>query len=442
MTIQESVRYLGQWMWDRETRDKQTCRFWKKFDIPKGSQVVNAQLRIAADNAYTLFLDGRELGRGSDWRTVSVYDLSWLLAPGPHILVVEGFNDNDKAGVILGFHAGLANGQSVDVASDTSWRVVPNDASHWQTRREAPKEWRPVTIVGALGAGPWWPVPAQFVNLPPLHPILVHFWETPWFEIVLLVACGVGGLTSLCLTMQLAVQSRAHRLLRQERTRIARDIHDDLGTRLTQLLLVGEEAQSALPAESATRGQFSEMCENARSVLGAIDEVIWVVNSQRDTLGEFVIYVCKHAESFLRLALVRCRFDIQHELPDISLDMPFRRNLLLTIKEALSNAVKHSGANEVDVSIRMRGHALIASVEDNGCGFDAGRIDTARHGLRNMMSRMNDLGGHCRVQSAPGVGCRIEFEIPLPSTRLHKWRPAFRAFPASRPADTRGAAPV
>jgi hypothetical protein len=82
MTTQESIKYLGQWMWDRETRDKQTCRFWKKFDIPKGSRVVNAQLRIAADNAYTLFLDGRELGRGSDWRTVSVYDLSWLVAPG------------------------------------------------------------------------------------------------------------------------------------------------------------------------------------------------------------------------------------------------------------------------------------------------------------------------------------------------------------------------
>jgi signal transduction histidine kinase len=355
---------------------------------------------------------------------------------------VEGFNDNDKAGVIFGFHASLANGQTVDVASDTSWRVVRNDANHWQTRREAPKEWPPVTIVGALGAGPWWPVPAQFVNLPPLLPISVDFWETGWFQIVLLMACGVGVLTSLYLTMQLAVQSRAHRLLRQERVRIARDIHDDLGTRLTQLLLIGEEAQGALPAGSETRGQFSEMCENARSVLGAIDEVIWVVNSQRDTLGEFVIYVCKHAESFLRLALVRCRFDIQHELPDISLDMPFRRNLLLTIKEALSNAVKHSGASEVAVCVRMRGHALIASVEDNGRGFDAGRIDSARHGLKNMMSRMNDLGGHCRVQSAPGAGCRIEFEIPLRSSRLHTWRPALRAFLASRPADTRGAAPV
>ena len=432
--LRGATNYLGQWMWDQETRDKQTCRFWRRFEIPEGAQVVQAQLRIAADNGYTLFLDGRELGRGSDWRTVSVYDLTWLLPPGPHVLAVEGFNDNDKAGVILGFHASLANGQSVEVASDKSWRVAPGAESHWQTRRHAPDNWPPVTIVGALGVEPWWKEPTHFVNLPPFLPLSVHFWEAGWFQITLLAACGLAGLTSLYLTMRLAVQSKAHRLLRLERARIARDIHDDLGTRLTQLLLIGEEAQSKLPAESETRGQFSEMCENARNVLGAIDEVIWVVNSQRDTLGEFVIYVCKYAESFLRLAPVRCRFDIQRELPDISLDMPFRRNLLLTVKEALSNAVKHSGANEVAVCVRLQGQTLVAIVEDNGRGFDAGKIDPARHGLKNMMARMNDLGGHCRVRSSPGSGCRIEFEIPLPSARLHRWRPSLAGLLASRAA--------
>jgi signal transduction histidine kinase len=441
-TLHEATNYLGVWIWDKETRDKQTCRFWKKFDIPDGAEVAHAQLRIAADNAYTLFLDGRELGRGSDWRTVSVYDLTWLLPPGPHLLAVEGFNDNDKAGVILGFHASLANGQSVDVASDNSWRVAPSDERHWQTRRNAPANWPPVTIVGALGQEPWWKEPTHFVNLPPFPPLSVHFWEAGWFQITLLAACALAGLTSLYLMMRLAVQSKAHRLLRLERVRIARDIHDDLGTRLTQLLLIGEEAQSNLPDESETRGQLSEMCENARNVLGAIDEVIWVVNSQRDTLGEFVIYVCKYAESFLRLALVRCRFDIQRELPDISLDMPFRRNLLLTIKEALSNAVKHSGANEVAVCIRMQGQALLAVVEDNGRGFEPGHIDGARHGLHNMMARMSDLGGHCRVRSSPGAGCRIEFEIPLASTRLRPWHSFRRGSLGRRRALARATAPV
>ena len=289
--------------------------------------------------------------------------------------------------------------------------------------------------MGSIGQKPRWKEPQQFVNLPVSLPLSVHFWETGWFQIALLASCALAGLTSLYLMMQLAVQSKAHRLLRLERARIARDIHDDLGARLTQLLLTGEEAQGKLAAESDTRSQLCQMCDNTRNVLGAIDEVVWVVNSQRDTLGDFVIYVCKYAESFLRAALVRCRFDIQRELPDISLDMPFRRNLLLAVKEALSNAVKHAGADEVVVSVRLQGQTLIAIVGDNGRGFDMGQIDPARHGLTNMMARMKDLGGECRVQSSPGTGCRIEFEMPLPSTGLRPWRSFRRDFLASRPAD-------
>ena len=68
-SVHEATNYLGVWIWDKETHDKQTCRFWKRFEIPKGTRVIHAQLRLTADNAFTLFLDGRELGKGSDWRT-------------------------------------------------------------------------------------------------------------------------------------------------------------------------------------------------------------------------------------------------------------------------------------------------------------------------------------------------------------------------------------
>lgn len=432
-TLRSATNYLGDWMWDSVTRDKQTCHFWKRFEISR-SRVTHAQLHVAADNAFTLFLDGRELGRGSDWRTVSVYDLTSVLQPGSHVLAVEGFNDNDKAGVILGFHALLADGGTVNIVSDKSWRIVPLEDNEWTTRRRPAGDWAPATIVGKMGVAPWWKEPTHFVTLPPFLPLAVNFWQTPWFQITLLVTCGLAALTSLYLTTQLAVQSREQRLLRQERARIARDIHDDLGARLTQLLLTGEEAQSRLRGESETREQFGEMCESARNVLGAIDEVVWVVNSQRDTLSDFVIYICKYAESFLRSAMVRCRFDIQRELPAISLDLPVRRNLLLAIKEALRNAVKHSGASEVAVRIRLQRQNLIAVVEDNGHGFDAANTDVTRHGLSNLMSRMKDLGGDFRVDSAPGAGCRIEFEIPITGSRFNPWRPFRRALPAARPS--------
>lgn len=420
-TMRDATNHLGRWMWDSVTRDKQTCRFWKSFSVPEDFRVTRAHLLVAADNGYTLYLDGRELGRGSDWRTISDYDLTWLLPAGAHVLAVEGFNDNDKAGVILGLHIVADNGKSFDVASDTSWKVVPDGVPHWEARRRAAGDWPAVTIVGQLGQEPWWKEPTHFVTLPAFQPQQIRFWERGWFQMTALIGCGLGVLSSIYLMMQLAMHSRAQRLLYLERARIARDIHDDLGARLTQLLLTGEEAQSKLPPESEARGQFDQMCDGARNVLGAIDEVVWVVNSQRDTLSDFVIYICKYAEAFLRAAQVRCRFDIQRELPGLPLDLPFRRNLLLTIKEALSNSVKHSGASEVSVRMRLHGKALITVVEDNGRGFEAGSANPLRHGLANMAGRMEDLGGQCRVVSAPGEGCRIEFEVPLPSVRLHRW---------------------
>jgi signal transduction histidine kinase len=267
---------------------------------------------------------------------------------------------------------------------------------------------------------------------------MFHFWQSGWFQITLLGVCALTVLTSARLMTQLAVQSRARRLLQLERARIARDIHDDFGARLTILLVTGEEAQDKLSGDgdAEVRGQFRQMCETARDMLNAIDEVVWVVNPRRDTLGDSVIYICKYAESFLRAASVRCRFDIQPGLPEISLDLPFRRNIFLTIKESLSNAVKHSGATEVSIRISLEGMTLRAIVEDNGHGFDPLKIDVARHGLKNMIARIKDLGGNCEVAGAPGTGCRVAFSVPLPLARSHhgllKW---WFGQPSSQPPD-------
>src|SRR6185437_314267 len=190
---------------------------------------------------------------------------------------------------------------------------------------------------------------------------------------------------------------------------------------LTKLLVMGEAAQEKPLNESDARANFDRICDGARDVLNAIDEIVWVVNPQRDRLNDSVIYICKYAESFLRAASVRCRFDIQSDLPEVSLDLPFRRNIFLTVKESLSNVVKHSGATEVLIEIRLDGTTLRTSVEDNGCGFEPSQINRARNGLSNMMSRIKDLGGSCRVESAPGSGCHVAFTVPLPLAHSQRW---------------------
>src|SRR3984957_4607230 len=104
---------LGYWIWDHVTLDKQTVQIWKDFQVPNADPVRHAELRVAADNAYRVWIDGKEIGSGSDWRTLSIYDLSGTLNPGTHVLAVEGFNDAEKAGIIAGLRLTLADGQTV-----------------------------------------------------------------------------------------------------------------------------------------------------------------------------------------------------------------------------------------------------------------------------------------------------------------------------------------
>ena len=137
----EVKKHLGQWIWSAETSDKQTCRFWKSFVIPAQPAVSHAMLHITVDNGYRLFLDGREIGRGSDWRTVTEYDLTWALKPGPHVLGVEGFNDRLEAGLIFSLEIELADAQRIKIGSDETWRIASGLGTSWAAKKIAPAEW-------------------------------------------------------------------------------------------------------------------------------------------------------------------------------------------------------------------------------------------------------------------------------------------------------------
>lgn len=207
-------------------------------------------------------------------------------------------------------------------------------------------------------------------------------------------------------------------MLHVERARIARDIHDELGARLTELALEGEVVQTELPAGSPARPRLEALCEKARAVSGAMDEVVWMVNSRRDTLRDFANFACKHAQRFLSTTPIRCRLDVDADLPEALFDLPVRRNLLLGVKEALNNAVKYSDAAEVSLRIHLRGQTLVVAVQDDGRGFDPEAADPSRNGLVNMVERMQDVGGQCRITAKSGGGCLVEFQVPLPKFRM------------------------
>jgi signal transduction histidine kinase len=419
--ISEATNRLGVWIWNSKTLDKQSVRLWKSFEIPRITKVSKAQLFITVDNGYSLFLDGREIGRGSDWRTLTEYDVTRLLNPGQHIVCVEGFNERLEAGLIFGLHIELADKSAINIVSDKTWSVVPNELKDWAGKKNAPPGWAHSIVVGSIHQHPWEAWPFFISTGPPLEPVLVHFWQRGWFQLSLVSVCMLALSFCIWLMTQLAAQSKAQRFLQVERARIARDIHDDLGAQLTQLVLFGEVAQSELPPDSATRMQFNQICERARDISRAMGEIVWAINSRRDTVRDFVTYVCKYAQLFLAATPIRCRLDVEPEIPEISFDLPVRRNLFLAVKEALNNAAKHSGAAELFLRIYRKGQTLMVAVEDNGRGFDSTQTGAAGNGMSNMFQRMQEIGGGCNVSSQPGGGCLIVFTVPLDRAQRRTW---------------------
>lgn len=408
----EVTNGLGVWIWDKVTVSKQTVRLWHPFEIPKTNPVVRAELRIAADNAFKVWLDGQELGSGSDWRTLSIYHLEGTLTSGAHVLAVEGFNDNDQAGVILGFRLEMADGQTAQIRSDPAlWRVVPNSEGGWETVLHPAENWPNASLSTNFGRVPWWEIPQSVLHIHGVLPKPTPVWQKREFQVGLFAGCSLFVTICLYLLIQLLSKLKVHHLVQAERDRIARDIHDDLGSKLTQLLLKGELAQieSVAPASAP----LSQMCDGTRNILATIDEVVWIVNSQHDNLDDFVIYLCKHTQNFLDATRIRCRFDVPSELPTKTLSQFTRRNLFLAIKEALANAARHSEANEVTVRIELDGLHLNVVVADNGCGFDSAQGSQGRNGLTNMKSRMAEIGGDCRIVSRRGEGCQVSFQVPL-----------------------------
>jgi len=422
----EATNHLGLWIWDTNTFDKQTCRLWKSFQLPPGAKPLSATLRITVDNGYSLFWDGREIGRGSDWRTVTKYDVTQLLNPGPHQLAVEGFNDRLEAGLMFGLHIEFQNRPDLDLLSDESWFIVPATQKSWTTRQRPAAGWHPAMVIGPIHRHPWEVWPYGLTTGPPLVPLVVHFWQTGWFQLSLLTLLLLAVAGCAWLQAQLSLHARARRLLEDERIRIARDIHDDLGAQLTQLVLLGEVARREQPDKSSAQAQFNQICALARELSHGMDEVVWAVNARRDTLRDFTSYVCKYAQLFLNPTPIRCRFDVESDLPVIAFDLPVRRNLFLAVKEALNNAAKYSGAAELFLRIHRAGERLVVAVEDDGRGFAPSRSGGDRHGLVNMHERLEKIGGTCELFSAPGAGCRVVFTVPLISSESRGWLPWLR----------------
>jgi signal transduction histidine kinase/ligand-binding sensor domain-containing protein len=254
-----------------------------------------------------------------------------------------------------------------------------------------------------------------------------YFYETWGFKIaatlvgLAVVVFVVRRISGRRLRKQVELLER-QRAIERDRTRIAKDIHDDLGAGLTHIALLSELARR--DTAQALPDHVSQISDMARELTRNMDEIVWAVDPQNDTLDSLVTYVSKFAQEYLSVANIRCRFDVPAELPPYVLPAEVRHNLFLAIKETLHNVVKHARATEVGMRLIVRPLAFTLVIADNGCGLhtaktgppDAGRISSG-HGLGNLEQRLRASGGSCVLTSEPGQGTRVELNVDLTAPR-------------------------
>jgi signal transduction histidine kinase len=199
----------------------------------------------------------------------------------------------------------------------------------------------------------------------------------------------------------------------RERARIAQDLHDDLGTSLTRINLLSGLVSHEHTPETEIGPLTRQIRSTSREMVNRLNEIVWAVNPKHDRLGELLGYLGNFAESFCRDARWRCRLKIAPEIPDRPIRAEVRHNLYLAFKEAVNNAIRHSGGTELRIQATVEQDQLLVSVCDNGKGLSTPAPDQRRgHGLDNMRQRLERLGGICNVQSSP-QGCTVEFRLPL-----------------------------
>jgi signal transduction histidine kinase/ligand-binding sensor domain-containing protein len=259
--------------------------------------------------------------------------------------------------------------------------------------------------------GVWSATPAVFA-----FTLAPHLWQTWPFYLF----CGalVIGLAAAVQAYRLHWQRRLLKLEQQhaladERTRIARDLHDDLGTALTGLALQVDVLRRTGHEGPALSERLAESAAGMRALAERMREVVWAVNPRCDTVSSLASFLEQQTGQFLKADGLRCRLDFPEDIPALPLDGETRHQLALAVREALANAVRHANAREIVLGLRIDGNQLLVRVADNGQGFRVSEGEAHGRGLANMRARLEKIGGQCACQSALGAGTTIELRVPL-----------------------------
>ena len=230
------------------------------------------------------------------------------------------------------------------------------------------------------------------------------YWRAWWFWMLVAAAItlGVWGLYR--------VRIEQFRRLERTRQRIADDLHDDIGSKISTVALRLDLTSHNRSLSEAARQELAVLSGTARRVVDDLRDTVWIVDAEHDSLEALVARI----EQFARSAVAgpTLTVDRPDDLPDVMLSMNERRHVYLFAKEALHNAARHSQADRVAVHIALDGARLLLRIQDDGIGFDPDAVAAGR-GLSTLRRRADAVGGTCAIHSAPGAGTQIRMAVKI-----------------------------
>jgi signal transduction histidine kinase len=247
------------------------------------------------------------------------------------------------------------------------------------------------------------------------------FWKTSWFWSVAAVAITVMmiGISRYFVWHKMRremIRLKEQRALEQERLRIAHDIHDDLGARITQISLLSAMAQENPAFPEKARADFDKVSKMSRELVSALYETVWAVNPENDNLDALGNYLCQMVKQLCERIPLRCRFHVLDLPHEVQVSSQTRHNISLAVKEAVHNIIKHAKASEVTIRMVFTDGELDISIQDDGSGFQPAN-NLAGHGLSNMRQRLQKIGGRCLVESNPGHGTTVRMHLRIQPSR-------------------------
>ena len=248
--------------------------------------------------------------------------------------------------------------------------------------------------------------------------VVPRVWERRWVQFLgVALLMGFAG-AGLVLRQRRRYRLKLHRLeleqrVEEERRRIAFDLHDEIGSRLTAVANCGELALREGQTTRDMKNQIGMITRRIRELIDVMGEIVWTVNPRNDSVSNLVAYMADYAEQFIVPAGITCRLDLDPDYPDVLVRAQARHQLLLAVKEVLNNAVKHAAPARIRLAVHYRPGRLSVEISDDGRGFAPRDQRVGGHGLQSIQDRMEAIGGWVEIKSEAGRGTSVMLLLPL-----------------------------